>query len=140
MTIVTNKQYEKEEEDFRAKKKKVPFGGASEHIKLMVDLREQVDRSNREHVQEQIREARQTEYSDQIQGMRAAEYQKVQDRETQEHAEAMTAQRKVEEREREKQEDEEWEMKQQAKQEQEQEQEQQPAAAEQKEQEQGRSM
>lgn len=136
MSIVTNKQYEKEEEDFRAKKKKVPFGGASEHIKLMVELREKADQSNREHEQEQIREARQTEYADQIQGMRVREYQKVQDRETQENAEAMTAQRKAEELEREKQEDEEWAMKQQAKQEQEQ----QPAAAEQKEQEQGRSM
>ncbi|HBO7934635.1 TPA: hypothetical protein L5C15_005772 [Pseudomonas aeruginosa] len=60
--IVTNRQYEKEEEDFRGKKKKVSFGGASEHIKLMCDLNDQVMRSNEEHRQQQIQDERELAY------------------------------------------------------------------------------
>lgn len=60
--IVTNRQYEKEEEDFRGKKKKVSFAGASEHIKLMCDLNDQVMRSNEEHRQQQIQDERELAY------------------------------------------------------------------------------
>ena len=43
--IVTNKQYEKEEEDFRAKKKKVPFGGADAYVKARIEAREAAERA-----------------------------------------------------------------------------------------------
>lgn len=45
MTIVTNRQYEKEEEDFRAKKKKVPFGGADAFVKERIAEREAAERA-----------------------------------------------------------------------------------------------
>ena len=45
MTIVTNKQYEKEEEDFRGKKKKVPFGGADAFVKAKIEEREAAERA-----------------------------------------------------------------------------------------------
>jgi len=73
--IVTNRQYEKEEEDFRGKKKKVSFGGASEHIKLMCDLNDEVIKSNREHEQQQIQDQRELEYLNQREELQKREEQ-----------------------------------------------------------------
>ena len=95
--IVTNQQHEKEEEDFRGKKKKVGFGGASDHIKLMCDLREQVDKGNREHVEQQIREAREAQREETLLHLNKQQHDREEQQAIQEKATALQAENKKKE-------------------------------------------
>lgn len=94
--IVTVQPRDKEEEDFRDKKKKVGFGGADAYVKSRCDASDELIKSN--HQQEQIREARHREHTEHLLSVQAKEY------EARQYAEKKVAEEKAKQEEREKQE------------------------------------